>query len=186
MKELYQDGGRGVMYYQGPVNNPGVEVNVTFGGRMMCDIERSVDDVLAEVLERLYKPKTSKAHRKLLDILQRAEESYFGQWDEQRIEKAHHIPPPGELHLTPLFGATPGPADYMSEPYLTTEGRAAYKQGLVACLKDVQELHGQFDDGGRIGRIEICLVNALGDLNNVAHGKGESTVWDDSAVGRQF
>jgi hypothetical protein len=186
MKELYEDGGRGVMYYQGPVNNPGVEVNVAFGGRMMCDAGRSADEVLAEVLERLYQPKTPQAHAKLIGVFQRAEECYFGQWDEQRIEKAHGAPPPGELHLTPLFGASPGPAEYLSEPYLTTEGRAAHKQGLIACLKDVQELHGQCSDDGRIVRIETCLINALGDLNNLGYGKGEGAVWDDSAVGRQF
>jgi len=67
-----------------------------------------------------------------------------------------------------------------------TEGRAAYKAGLIACLKDIQELDGQFDDRGRIKRIETCLMNALGDLSTMAHGKGEATVWNDSAVGRQF
>ena len=186
LKELFDDGGRGIMYYQGPVNNPGVEVNVAFGGRMMCDVERSVDDVLAEVLEILYRPKTSEAHRKLVEVFQRAEEAYFAGWDDARIREAHRVPPPGELHLTPLFGASPGPPEYLSDPFLTTEGRAAYKAGLIACLNDVQQLHGRFNDGGRIQRIETCLMNTLGDLNTLAHGKGEAAVWDDSAIGRQF
>ena len=186
VRELYDDGGRGIMYYQGPVNNPGVEVNVAFGGRMTCNVDRSVEDVLAEVLEFLYKPRTPAAHRQLVEVFQRAEESYFGQWDEGRIEEAHRAPPPGELHLTPLFGATPGVADYLFEPFLTAEGRAAYKAGLIACLEDVQKLVGRFDDAGRIRRIETCLIHALGDLNTLAHGKGEAAVWDDSAVGRQF
>ena len=186
IKGLYQDGGRGIMVYQGPVNNPGVEVNVAFGGRMMGDVARSVDDVLAQVLEYLYKPKTAGAHKTLVEMFRRAEESYFGQWDDARIEEAHHAPPPGELHATPLFGASPGPADYLSEPFLVTEGRAAYKSGLIACLKDVQKLDGQCNDDGRIKRIETCLINALGDLSTMAYGKGEGAVWNDSQVGRQF
>jgi len=186
MKELYEDGGRGIMYYQGPVNNPGVEVNVAFGGRMMCNADKSAEDTLAEVLQYLYKPRTPAAHQKLVEVFERAEESYFGQWDRDRIEKAHGAPPPGETHLTPLFGASPGPAEYLSEPFLVTEGRAAYKAGLIACLKDVQKLDGQFNDGGRIKRIETCLITALGDLSTLAHGKGEGAVWNDSAVGRQF
>lgn len=186
VKELYDDGGRGIMYYQGPVNNPGVEVNVAFGGRMMLGVGRSVDDVLAEVLEYLYKPKTSAAHRKLAEVFRRAEEAYFGGWDDERIAEAHRAPPPGELHLTPLFGATPGLADYLADPFLTTDGRAAYKAGLIACLRTVQQLDGQFDDDGRIQRIEACLMSALGDLNTLAYGKGEGAVWDDSAVDRLF
>ena len=43
-----------------------------------------------------------------------------------------------------------------------------------------------FEDGGRIRRIETCLMHNLGDLNTLAHGKGEGAVWDDSGVGRQF
>jgi len=37
---------------------------------------------------------------------------------------------PGELHLTNLFGATPGSASYLMEPFLDTNGRLRYKEGV--------------------------------------------------------
>ena len=42
LKELYEAGGRGVMYYQGPVMNPSTEVNIDFGGRMMTQHRQEV------------------------------------------------------------------------------------------------------------------------------------------------
>ena len=41
--QLFAQGGRGVMFYQGPITNPGVEVNVAVGGRLMCNVGRSIE-----------------------------------------------------------------------------------------------------------------------------------------------
>jgi hypothetical protein len=92
-----------------------------------------------------------------------------------------------EEEAEPLAGVTLSKSRRHPEGgMLSRSARVAYKAGLVACLNDVQQLHGRFDDGGRIRRIETCLMNTLGDLNTLAHGKGEGSVWDDSGVGRQF
>src|SRR5262249_12842667 len=56
IKELYAAGGRGAMYYQGPVVNPSTELNVAFGGRIMNNVGKSLEEVLAETLESLYRP----------------------------------------------------------------------------------------------------------------------------------
>jgi len=186
IQDLYDAGGRGVMYYQGPVMNPSTEVNIAFGGRIMTNVRKTLDDVLAETLDALYRPKSAASHRKLVGIFQRAENSYFDQWNAERIVENQKAPKPGELHLTNLFGASPGPATYLLEPYLDTDGRHKYKQSLVSLLKDVQAIEDDFNDGGRIARIEQGISEALNDLNNIAMSKGEKNVWDDQQVGRQF
>ena len=132
------------------------------------------------------RPKNTAAHRKLVEIFQRAENVYFEQWNAQRIQAQHKTPPPGELHLTPLFGATPGPATYLMEPYLDSEGRGAYKEGLASILKEIFEIEGEFEDNGRMERIKRSIEEALVDINNISMARGEKQVWDDSRVGRRF
>ena len=188
IEQLYRDGGRGIMFYQGPILNPGTEVNVAFGGRIMNDCERDLEEVLSEVLESLYHPKTTAAHSKLVAIFQRAENVYFDQWpDEELLEYGGHTitpkqntPPPGETQLTTLFGESPGPATYLAEPFLDTAGRLAYKQGLLALYKDLSAIENDFADEGRIDRIQKCISNVLADINNIGMAKSETEVWKDT------
>jgi len=183
MKELYEAGGRGVMYYQGPVLNPSTEVNIAFGGRMMTDISKSIEDTLAETLEHLYRPRNSAALHKLVEIYQRAESVYFDQWNSEIILAAQKAPEPGELYLTNLFGSTPGAATYLLEPYLDGKGRLSYKSGLIEILKDILTIGDDFDDEGRIGRIKEGIGETLVDINNIATCKNEKQVWDDQTIG---
>ena len=184
IKQLYEDGGRGIMFYQGPTINPSTEVNIAFGGRIMSDAGRSVEDVLAEVLETLYKPKSEKVHRQLVDIFQRAESAYFDQWpDEEFLEYGtpkRRMPPPGELIVATLLGVSPGPAIYLTEPFLDTEGRVAYKEGLLSVLKELSEIENGFRDEGRIKRIQECVSNVLLDINNIGMARNETKVWQDA------
>lgn len=186
MKELYRAGGQGVMYYQGPVKNPGIEVNMDFGGRMMRDTGKSVEDVLAETVEHLYRPRNNTALRKLVEVYERAEDAYFGQWNSKRIEEGTKRPPPGELQLTNLFGASPGPSEYLMDPYLDTQGRLKYKQGLVSVFKEISMIEDEFNDDEKISRIKEGISEALVDINNIAKCKNESAVWDDQQVGQQY
>ncbi|NTW10275.1 MAG: hypothetical protein HGA26_02825, partial [Chlorobiaceae bacterium] len=41
LEDLHAQGGRAVEYYMGPADNPGVEVNIAFGGRKLRDAGRS-------------------------------------------------------------------------------------------------------------------------------------------------
>jgi hypothetical protein len=167
IKTLYAAGGRGVMYYQGPRMNPSTEVNIAFGGLIMSNPASSVADVLAEVIERLYHPKTGGARGNLVEIYQRAESAYFGQWNAARIQAYQKSPPPGELYLTTQFGTSPGPATYLMEPYLDAVGRLAYKKELELMLKDVFQIEDQFEDNGRINRIKRSIEETLADINNI-------------------
>jgi len=193
MKELYHAGGRGVMYYQGPVANPSTEVNIAFGGAMMSGIDRPVSEVLEGTLEQIYRPKSSASLRTLVSIFERAESAYFDQWDEGAMlepdQADGHVeaqPAPGELHLTNLFGASPGAAQYLMEPYLNANGRLRYKDGLISVYKDLVTIEDSFDDRGRIGRIKQGVSETLVDINNIGQSKKETQVWDDQKVGRQF
>jgi hypothetical protein len=177
LRQLYDDGGRGCMYYQGPVSNPSTEVNVAAGGRILSDIRRDPAEVLAEVIELTYRPKNAAAHRKLLELYQRAEDGYFSQWKEELFKQVWGIPVPGEFKLDQhLFGTSPGPATLFVEPGLDTEGRLAYKQALVSILEELPALRGSFADHGRLDRIRRSLIITLNLINTIAYVKGESKV----------
>jgi hypothetical protein len=186
IKELYEAGGRGVMYYQGPVANRSTEVNIAFGGRLMNDVDKSVEDVLAEVLESLYQPKKPASLRKLVGIFQQAETSYFAQWNRERIAEFTGRPAPSNFHITNSFGATPGAAEYLMEPYLDTSGRLKYKRALVEMYTNLEAIQGDFEDKGRIRDIKRGIAEALVDINNISYCKNEAQVWDDRKVGLQY
>jgi hypothetical protein len=183
IKQLHQDGGQGVMYYQGPVANPGTEVNIAFGGRIMTDPAKDAESVLSEVIETLYRPRKKAAREGLVSIFRRAEDGYFENWNLDRIRAARKRPEPGELYLTRLHGTSPSEASYLLEPYLDTNGRLAYKRTLVCLLQDLHGIEGQFDDDGRLARIKKGIEGALVDINNIAFAKGETSVWEDRNVG---
>jgi hypothetical protein len=169
LKEQFQDGVRGCLFYQGPVSNPGTEVNIAFGGRVLSDTRRSVEDTLAEVIELYYKPKTAGARRKLVDVFLRAEEAYFSNWARQRelFLKMYGFVP-GEFKLDQnLWGASPGPATFLREPMLDAAGRRDYKQGLMSILRELPELEGRCDDRGRLARIKRAVIFTLNLINTI-------------------
>ena len=71
-------------------------------------------------------------------------------------------------------------------PFLDTEGRRAYKAGLVSLLKDIFNVEQHFSDNGRLGRIKDAIEHPLMTINNIAFSKGEKDVWDDMNVGKLF
>jgi hypothetical protein len=172
IRRHFEDGARGCMFYQGPIINPGAEVNIAVGGRILADIRRSVADVLAEVVELYYRPRNPAAHKKLVELFLRAEDAYFGQWDPKRFSSAR--PMPGELHLTHLFGTSPGPALYLLEPFLNAQGRREYQKQLLAILQELARLLGRCDDRGRLARIQQALTVTLMLLESIRAAKNEA------------
>jgi len=187
IKRQFSEGVRGCMFYQGPMANPGTEVTVAVGGRILSDTRGSVDDALAEVIEIYYKPKSSAAHAKLVDIFQRAEEGYFGQWDARTFaawgKDAKDVPDlskiekdfafgdtrgPGEFKLDGLWGDSPGPAWYLSGPYLTAATRPEYKKALISILKDLPDIEDKFADNGRIEKIKGAIMVTLTLINSMS------------------
>ena len=169
IKQLYGEGGRAIEYYMGPTVNPGVEVNIAFGGRMLMDTSRSVNDVLTEVIETLYRPSNTAARDELVGIFQRAERAYFDNWSPQIAPPSS---PPGELHLSALVGiTTPGAPCYLTQhrdwSVMNAAGRTAYKNEFIAILDEIPKLEGSFSDDGRLARIKACVNNVIRDIETI-------------------
>jgi hypothetical protein len=165
MQELYADGGRGMLYYQGPPNNPGVEINIAFGGQLMCHVDKSVEENLGIVLERLYQPKSPAALGQLVKVVLGAEDAYFSsiEWDEQHryLKGSRACPGPGELHLSRPITGIYGTPDYLLQPQLTRAGRQAYNAKLEACLKAVHAIGAQFKATEKMQRLQTAMLNTL-------------------------
>jgi len=102
-----------------------------------------------------------------------AEEAYFGQWDPRRFS-AQGRSMPGELQLTDLFGTSPGPAHFLMEPFLNSDGRRDYKKRLLGILQNLASLEGQCEDGGRLGRISKSITVTLMILDSIRAARKES------------
>ena len=153
------------MIYQGPMINPAVEINTAIAGRLLSDASRSTDDALSEAIELYYKPKTPTANEKLVSIYNRAEDAFFENWPEAARKNSAR---PGELHLEPLFGEHPQKSSYLTY-YLDSQGRAEYRKGLMAILKDLSKIEEDFEDEGRIRRIKTCIIAILVDIENLGY-----------------
>lgn len=160
LEELYAMGGRAVEYYMGPALNPGVEVNIAFGGRKLSDVGRSNRDVLLEVIDRLYSPKEAAAGEALADVFQQAEDAFFASFDPLL---PLHGKPRGEIHLTSLLGISPGPPHYLKET-MTPAGRAAYGRKMATLLLDLDRITDRIRDTARVRRIKACINGVLVDL----------------------
>lgn len=152
LAELYADGGRAVEYYMGPAVNPGVEVNIAFGGRKLSDVARADDDILGQVVETLYEPRDGRAGAELAAVFCEAEEAFFAHGQQE-----------GEIHLAPLFGRTPGPPIYLRDG-MTPAGQRAYGRRLQKLLPRVRRLRGRVRGGARLARIERCIEGTMEDL----------------------
>jgi len=159
MEVLHADGGRAVEYYMGPSRNPGVEVNIAFGGRKLSDVSQHNDDVLLQVLEELYLPRSAAAARALVGVFQAAEDAFY---ENARPRPGASTDNPGQIHLTPLAGRRPGPAVYLRDA-MTAQARRDYEARLRALLPRLDRLETQCRSRGRIGRIRSCIRSVLAE-----------------------
>jgi hypothetical protein len=178
IKQLYADGGRTTLYYQGPVTNPGAEVNIAFGGKIMSNVERNTTDVLAEVLEELYLPKKAAAHKKLVETFLLAEDAYFKNLnydtDGIHLKNLQGYPGPGELHIgfgIGLAGGVSAVPVYLLEPFLIDQGRTAYAKGLETCLNNICEIEDQVAATERMQRLKGSIYCALDDVITIAYAR---------------
>ena len=176
IQKHYEMGTRACLFYQGPVINPGVEINKLAGFMALADVTRSWEDILAEIIETKYRPKTPEAGRRLREIICGVEDGFFTQWEtaDQRFFETWKIPPRCEWKLNDaLFGTSPDPAMYLLEPYLTPEGRKQYKASLVVSLATLDAIRHDFQDDGRVERMRRCLILSCHLVNTVMAAKGE-------------
>jgi hypothetical protein len=177
-KQLHADGGRSLLVYQGPVTNPGVEVNIAFSGKLMCDVGRDAADVLGEVVDELYQPKNANSHKKLMETFQVAEDAYMQNLDYAadgvHLKKLPAYPGPGELHIgfgIGLAGGVSAVPVYLLEPNLTEKGRAAYAKGLERCLNNICECENDVAAVERMQRLKSSVYHALDDVIALAYAR---------------
>ncbi|MFA6107979.1 MAG: hypothetical protein WDA75_04330 [Candidatus Latescibacterota bacterium] len=171
--EHHAHGARGALIYQGPMVNPAVEINSVVAGLTMQDVGRDPLDILREVIETRYRPRVPSAGEELARILVALEEAYFGGWEARRFRDEQGMEMPGEFCLGPLFGTSPDPAAFLLEPYLTADGRRNLRQGLLAALRDLSGLDGQFQDQGRLARMQRAVQVMCQLLATAMAARGE-------------
>jgi hypothetical protein len=159
LEALYADGGRAVEYYMGPSRNPGVEVNVTFGGRKLADVSMDNGALLRQVLDELYRPHGAGAAATLARVFEEAEDAFFA-CSRLRTEEGGETR--GQIHLAPLSGRRPGPPLYLHDA-ITEERREDYFRRLRALLPCLDRLEGQCRSRGRIARIRRCVHSVLAE-----------------------
>ena len=168
LKSLYRQGGRAVEYYLGPVNNPGVEMNIICGGIISGNVNKSTEDVLCEAAELLYKPYDDTAARKLADVFKKAEDAYYNNTTIKGI---------CEINLTDMHGEKPTPAIYLTENGASTsmnsEGRKNYCREMTGLMKEVDGLLQSFRERERLCRILVCIENVIKDVYYIENRTGE-------------
>ena len=162
IKELYKQGGRALEHYVGPVNNPGIELNIACGGIISGDIDRSIDDVLFEAVETLYKPVNEASCWKLVSLLKRAEDAYYNNVSTNEI---------CEIGLTNMFGEKPTPAAYLLDKSqggictsISSSDRMKYGRELMEMLSEIDGMIDSFGSKDKICAIMVCMENVLKEI----------------------
>jgi hypothetical protein len=163
IKKMYAEGERAIEFYLGRTNNPGVEMNVLCGGKILGDIDRPIDDIIYEAAGELYRPKDAEAQERLAGIFARAEAAYFDNLEDKIKQKDNA----GELHVEPLFGTGPGNPIYFLDGRMDAEGRKRYRAELCGILEDVKALEGRVGEVEKLGRITACISNVIKDIDAV-------------------
>lgn len=163
LASLYAEGGRAVEYYMGPAYNPGVEVNIAFGGRKLGDVDRDNHDILLEVVESLYSPANAGVAKDLARLFEEAEEAFFDSFDPNRLPDGR---PRGELHLTSLKGTHPGTAHYLQ--VMDPRDRRAYGRRLRKLLPAADHLERGVKAKTKVRRIKTCIGGVLADIDKVS------------------
>ncbi len=153
------------MIYQGPMINPGVEINTAVAGRLLLCPRRYVQDVLEEVIDLYYRPRSAGARQTIAEIMYMAEDAFFDSWAEDLKKDPYR---PGEFYLERLFGDAPQRTLYLDQ-CLTSRGRDSYRKGLVAVLDRLSSLNGQCRDDGRLDRIKTGIISAIVDIENMGY-----------------
>ena len=169
IKQMYEEGESAIEFYLGRTTNPGVEMNIMCGGKILSDIDRPIYDIIYESAGELYSPKDAGTQKKIADIFVRAESAYFDNLKPAIIEEDYA----GELHLEPLFGTEPGYAMYLvgrtPEGRMDAGGRQRYGAALADILKEAKLLEDCVGEDGkfRLKQLSACINSVLKDIEEL-------------------
>lgn len=77
LRELHDDGGRGLEQFTVALSNPGGEVSLRFSGKLLSNVTRSPEAILREAIEECFEPENSAITDGLVEVFQRAENGFF-------------------------------------------------------------------------------------------------------------
>ena len=142
IKEAHTLGANGYYCTAAPLNNPGIEIDLAFRGRLLLDPTRDARGCLETVLTRLYRPRTEAALATLVDVVEKAEAAY--PWSA--------LPP--TLH-TESF-------DYLNR--LSPDELAGYGKTFQQLRDMLDKVKREFDAEDKVQRLLECLENVLRDV----------------------
>jgi len=166
IKELYDDGGRAIEYYMGPSVNPSTEFNIFFGGVILSDPEKTIEQAASESIRHLYKPNDEITCEKLAKIFMDAEHAYISNC-------AVEMPRIGEIRLQKLFQIDCDDPKYLTFhedhniQFMTGKGRKGYKDALENIMERVGGIEDKVGEPDKIRRIELCITNVIQDLTQL-------------------
>lgn len=172
VKRMMQAGSGAIEYYMGPTINPGAEFNILFGGKMLSQPEKPIEQAALETIERLYRPKDDEAREKLAELFFDAEEAYVSNsayfcnddWalGEFVLTSLHTI----DLNEPLYIGTNP---ECWNIVYMTGEGRKAYKEALEGIMKRFDGMECRVGEPEKIQRIKTCIANVMEDLDKLGY-----------------
>jgi hypothetical protein len=153
LQQLFAHGGRACEFFFHILANPSSEITFLVAGRTLASPRTSLDELMSEAVQQIYRPRCARAQAALVQLFLDAEEAYF-----------RHLPPDvcSTISLEPLVSSRPGLPVYLRNR-LNEEQRNAYCQDIERLSRELQHLRGQFAEQKRLDFAAKCLQNVLRD-----------------------
>jgi len=158
LQTFYADGGRAAENYMHLIANPGDEISMRLTAAV--ELEPSADwlDLLAGILDDVYKPVDAVTRSQLVDVFLEAEDAYFDNANP---------PPLNVVRLEPLVSSTVGPPIYVMEPIMNRSQRKRYRLALEQLKARAKELTSHVGNGVRMNDVVRSIAHALVDVIDV-------------------
>lgn len=177
IQRLYAAGGRALEYYTGPMLNPGAEINTAFAGCIMNDISIDYRDALEQVINKLYRPLTSDALKKLVEIVEYAETSWFIHWTARLPESWK----PNDADLSVTFddfdsyskSEASRPCQIFFDgvkhltEYIKPNKWPLYRDDLIALKENTKLLLDSVYEKEKLSRMITCFDRTIEDLDEL-------------------
>ena len=142
----YRDGCRALEYYaMGAFNNPGHELNNYVAGHALSHPDQNWHEVLEAVVDRLYRPRSAKARKDLVELFRNAEMSCLA--NDIAFNMVHKV-------------TAPVPYLYDVIPYK----QLRHQKELENHLKEGRRLEPLLGDKERAQRLVKCLEGTIATL----------------------
>jgi hypothetical protein len=160
---LDRDGGRAAEIFCRTPDNPSDEVSFRVHCALLREPGRSLEPLVGEVIDELYRPRAAAAREGLVELFLGAEEAFFASWQPPR--------PGAPIYLERLSYDRPGRPIYLTE-HMTADGLRAYERALLALRDLADRLVGEVAESERGRRLGMSIDGALGDVADALRASG--------------